>query len=130
MQRSSYTQNGVSTRELQRSIAYVISQANELLTTVSVARHLITQRQATTTWVKAKRKQRREYRIVPGGKKARTDEGPTHKFICSTHKPLVNKKQDAKSLTKRHHSQLTLDQVFSIRSKKARKGGKEIIRIL
>ena len=127
LQRSSYTQNGVTKRELRRSIAYVISQANELLPTVSVARHLITRRQATTTRVKAKRKQRKESRKVPGSKKARTDEGPNLKFICSTHKPLVNKKRGAKSLTDRHPTQLTLNQVFSRRSKNAQKKGKEII---
>ena len=89
---SSYNQDGVSSRELQCSIVYLISQANELVPSVSVAQHLITRRLATANRVRFKRKQRRESRIVPGGKKARTDDGPTHKFLCSTHKPLVNKK--------------------------------------
>ena len=65
--------------------------------------------------------------MVPGGKKARNDDGSTLKFLRIAHKPLVNKKRGAKSLTDRHHTQLTLDQVFSRRSKKAQKRGKEIM---
>ena len=65
--------------------------------------------------------------MVPGGKKARTDAGLALRFFCTTHKPLVNRKRRAKSLTDKHQTQLTLDQSLGRRSKKAKKRGKEII---
>ena len=40
LQRSLYNQFGVSSRQLRRSIVFVLVQANKLLPTVSVARHI------------------------------------------------------------------------------------------
>ena len=118
LQRSSYDQRGVSSQQLRRSIAFVLSQANELAPSGSVTQHLTTRRRATAAQPRSKRKQRRESRMVLGGKKARTEDGSTLKFLRIAHKPLVNKKRGAKSLTDRHPTQLTLNQVLSRRSKK------------
>ena len=127
LQRSSYDQFGVSSRQLRQTIAFVLVQANEPSPTVSVAPHITSRQRVTAAQAYFKRKQRRESWMVPGGKKAGTDAGPTLRFLCTTHKPLVNRKRRAKSLTDRHHTQLTLYQSLGRHSKKAQKRGKEII---
>ena len=121
LQRSLYDQFGVSSRQLRRSIAFVLVQANKLLPRVSVARHITSQRRATVAQACSKRKQRRESWMVSGSKKARMGAGPTLRFLRTTCKLLVNRKQHAKSLTDRHLTQLTLDQSLGRRSKKAQK---------
>ena len=60
LQHSLYDQYGVSLQQLQRSIAFNLTQANKLTPSVSVTQHLTIQRRAIAAQARSKRKKRRE----------------------------------------------------------------------
>ena len=139
LSRSSYSQSCVVTRQLRRSIAFALLQANERAPSSSV-RNLLgappgapppegisRKRQAGIAAARAKKKRRRTCRVIPGGAKATapvSSQQPQHQPPRDT---LNDRKRKAKSLTDNPQSQLTIMQALCQPRKRARKRSKKII---
>ena len=139
LSRSSYSQSCVVTRQLRRSIAFALLQANERAPPSSV-RNLLgappgaplpegisRKRQAGIAAARAKKKRRRTCRVIPGGAKATapvSSQQPHHQPPRDT---LTDRKRKAKSLTDNPQSQLTIMQALCQPKKRARKRSKKII---
>ena len=136
---SSYSQSCVVTRQLRRSIAFALLQANERAPSSSV-RNLLgappgaplpegisRKRLAGIAAARAKKKRRRTCRASPGGA---TATAPV-RSQQSQHQPprdtLTDRKRKAKSLTDNPQSQLTIMQALCQPKKRARKRSKKII---
>ena len=131
LSRSSYSQACLTSRKLRRSIAFALLQANELAPASSVVNHFSAaptipvshtincKRQAAATQAKAKRKWRRESRLVTGKTTATTETGGRTRLTHPREKAVNNRKRSAKSLTDNHQAHLTLEQGFKKPSKKA-----------
>ena len=139
LSRSTYSQSCVERRQLRRSIAFALLQANECAPTSSVRHHLVLpqgrplpegiarKRRAAITTASAQRKRRREGRTLTAGTEASEHavrQPPQHR---PRQDALTNRKRNAKSLTANPHSQLTIAQTLHRPKKRARKRGKKII---
>ena len=139
LSRSSYSQACITSRQLRRSIAFALIQANELTPTSSVTTHfraaptnpvsgtINRKRRAAAAQAKAKRKRRRELRLVTGKTAATTETGGRPRLTHPWEEAVNNRKRSAKSLTDKHQAHLTLEQAFNKPSKKAQKRSKKII---
>ena len=122
LSRSTYSQSCVERRQLRRSIAFALLQANECAPTSSVRHHLglpqggplpegiARKRRAAIATASAQRKRRREGRALTAGTEAPVHTGrqnPQHRPRQDT---LNDRKRNAKSLTNNPHSQLTIAQ--------------------
>ena len=139
LSRSSYSQLCVTMRQLRRSIAFALLQANEQAPSSSV-RNLLgaspavplpegisRKRQAGIAAARAKKKRRRKCRAPLGSAKA---TAPTSGQQLQNQPPqdtLTNRKRKAKSLTDNTHSHLTIMQALHQPKKRARKRSKKII---
>ena len=130
---STYSQSCVERRQLRRSIAFALLQANECAAPFFVRHHLglpqggpppegITRkRRAAIATASVQRKRRREGRALTAGTEAPVHTGrqnPQHRPRQDT---LNNRKRNAKSLTDNPHSQLTIAQTLHRPKKRAQK---------
>ena len=138
LSRSSYTQACVVSRQLRRSIAFALLQANERAPSSSVwnllgappgappPEGIARKRRARIAAARENKKRRRKCRAPPGGKKVTapvSSQQPQHQPPKDT---LTNRKRKAKSLTDNPQSQLTIMQALCQPKKRARKRSRKI----
>ena len=140
LSRSTYSQSCIERRQLRRSIAFALLQANERAPISSVRQHLgvppggplpesiARKRRARFDAACAQRRKRRRTGCdLTDGAKTSAHTGKHHPQHRPRQNTLNDRKRNAKSLTDNSHSQLTIAQTLHQPKKRARKRCKKII---